>query len=101
MIGRAKPFRVNPMKIATFNINNINKRLANLLVWLRRAQRDVVRPQELKAADREFPQKAIAEAGVSSRVARAELLERRLHAHHGAYSAPSGQSFSNTSRPAE
>jgi 5'-3' exonuclease-like protein len=27
------------MKIATFNINNINKRLANLLAWLRRAKR--------------------------------------------------------------
>ena len=24
------------MKIATFNINNVNKRLANLLAWLRR-----------------------------------------------------------------
>ena len=23
-----------PLKIATFNINNINKRLANLLAWL-------------------------------------------------------------------
>ena len=26
------------MKIATFNINNVNKRLANLLGWLRQAQ---------------------------------------------------------------
>ena len=26
------------MKIATFNINNINKRLPNLLAWLRTAQ---------------------------------------------------------------
>ena len=51
------------MKIATFNINNINKRLANLLAWLRSAQPDVVCLQELKAAEREFPQKAIAEAG--------------------------------------
>lgn len=25
------------MKIATININNVNKRLANLLGWLRRA----------------------------------------------------------------
>ena len=43
------------MKIATFNINNINKRLANLLAWLRAAKPDVVCLQELKAADREFP----------------------------------------------
>jgi exodeoxyribonuclease III len=51
------------MKIATFNVNNINKRLGNLLAWLHSAQPDVVCLQELKAADREFPQKAIAEAG--------------------------------------
>jgi exodeoxyribonuclease-3 len=51
------------MKIATFNINNINKRLANLLDWLRTAQPDVVSLQELKAADAEFPQRAIENAG--------------------------------------
>src|SRR5580658_3654699 len=51
------------MKIATFNINNINKRLANLSAWLRTAKPDVVCLQELKATDREFPQAAIAKAG--------------------------------------
>jgi exodeoxyribonuclease III len=51
------------MKIATFNINNVNKRLANLLDWLRAAEPDVVSLQELKAADAEFPQKAIEQAG--------------------------------------
>ena len=51
------------MKIATFNINNINKRLANLLAWLRTARPDIVCLQELKAADREFPQAAIEKAG--------------------------------------
>ncbi|HEX3486537.1 MAG TPA: exodeoxyribonuclease III [Micropepsaceae bacterium] len=51
------------MKIATFNINNINKRLANLLDWLKTAEPDVVCVQELKAAEREFPQTALAEAG--------------------------------------
>jgi exonuclease III len=30
------------MKIATFNVNNINKRLYNLLAWLAKAQPDVV-----------------------------------------------------------
>ena len=30
------------MKVATFNINNINKRLPNLLDWLGAAQPDVV-----------------------------------------------------------
>jgi exodeoxyribonuclease III len=51
------------MKIATFNINNVNKRLANLLAWLRASKPDVVCLQELKAADREFPKTAIEKAG--------------------------------------
>jgi exodeoxyribonuclease III len=51
------------MKIATFNINNINKRLANLLDWLRSAKPDVVALQELKAADAEFPEAALEKAG--------------------------------------
>ena len=51
------------MKIATFNINNVNKRLANLLDWLSEAEPDVVCLQELKATDREFPRAAIERAG--------------------------------------
>jgi exodeoxyribonuclease-3 len=51
------------MKIATFNINNINKRLANLLAYLRAAKPDVLCLQELKSADREFPEAAIGKAG--------------------------------------
>src|SRR5258705_3396028 len=51
------------MKIATFNINNVNKRLANLLGWLEAAKPDVVCLQELKAADSEFPKGPIERAG--------------------------------------
>ena len=51
------------MKIATFNINNINKRLSNLLAWLKAAKPDVVSLQELKAADGDFPREAIEKAG--------------------------------------
>jgi exodeoxyribonuclease-3 len=51
------------MKIATFNINNINKRLANLLAWLRAASPDVVCLQELKSTDADFPIQAIRRAG--------------------------------------
>src|ERR1700722_11420786 len=51
------------MKIATFNINNINKRLANLLAWLRAASPDVVCLQELKSTDADFPIQAIRNAG--------------------------------------
>ena len=45
----------DPMKIATFNINNVNRRLANLLAWLQQARPDVVCLQELKASDAAFP----------------------------------------------
>ena len=51
------------MKIATFNINNINRRLPNLLAWLKAAKPDVVCLQELKCSDAEFPEREIAKAG--------------------------------------
>ena len=43
------------MKIATLNINNINKRFAPLSAWLKKARPDVVCLQELKCEDRDFP----------------------------------------------
>jgi exodeoxyribonuclease III len=51
------------MKIATFNVNNVNKRVANLLDWLRTVQPDVACLQELKATDLEFPISAIEKVG--------------------------------------
>ena len=54
------------MKIATFNINNVNKRLPNLLDWLDVARPDVVCLQELKAEDHAFPAAALADAGYSA-----------------------------------
>ena len=51
------------MKIATFNINNVNKRLPNLTGWLRAAKPDVVALQELKSADADFPAAALRRAG--------------------------------------
>src|SRR5690349_16925539 len=51
------------MKIATFNINNINKRLENLLAWLKAAKPDVVCLQELKAEQKQFPDEALRAAG--------------------------------------
>lgn len=47
------------MKIATFNINNVNKRLDNLLAWLAQAEPDVVCLQELKADQEAFPADAL------------------------------------------
>jgi exodeoxyribonuclease-3 len=51
------------MRIATFNVNSINRRLPNLLAWLAAAEPDVVCLQELKATDRQFPKTAIEAAG--------------------------------------
>jgi exodeoxyribonuclease III len=51
------------MKIATFNINNVNRRLPNLLEWLRESAPDVVCLQELKASEASFPETAIRDAG--------------------------------------
>ena len=52
------------MKIASFNINDINRRLANLLNWLREAEPHVVCLQELKSTDVEvLPQIAMVSLG--------------------------------------
>jgi len=51
------------VKIATFNVNGIRSRLANLLEWLEREKPDVVCLQELKATDEAFPLLAIRSAG--------------------------------------
>jgi exodeoxyribonuclease-3 len=54
------------MKLATFNINNINRRLPNLLAWLRQSRPDVVCLQELKAAQDDFPEEALRKMGYYS-----------------------------------
>ena len=42
------------MRIATYNINNVNNRFDVLAAWLRKARPDVVCLQELKAAQDGF-----------------------------------------------
>ncbi len=54
------------VKIATYNINNVNKRLDNLLAWLTRTQPDVVCLQELKAGHGTFPAQSLRELGYSA-----------------------------------
>jgi exodeoxyribonuclease-3 len=51
------------LKIATFNVNNINKRLTNLLSWLDRAKPDVACLQELRAEQHAFPVSAVSALG--------------------------------------
>ncbi|WP_397453672.1 DNA ligase D [Pseudomonas sp. NA-150] len=54
------------LKIATFNVNGISARLANLLQWLERERPDVVCLQELKAQDKVFPARDLEAAGYGS-----------------------------------
>jgi len=49
--------------IASFNINNVNRRLPNLLEWLSERRPDVTCLQELKADQKSFPEKELAKAG--------------------------------------
>jgi exodeoxyribonuclease-3 len=51
------------VKVATFNINNITKRLDNLLAWLAKAEPDVVSLQELKTEQGAFPADAVRTLG--------------------------------------
>jgi bifunctional non-homologous end joining protein LigD len=54
------------MKIATFNINNINSRLDELLRWLEEAGPDIVCLQELKCEQNKFPEQRLKEAGYNA-----------------------------------
>jgi exodeoxyribonuclease III len=55
-----------PIKIATFNINNVNRRLHNLVAWLSSSSPDVACLQELKTTDDAFPMAALREAGYNA-----------------------------------
>src|SRR6266446_1751111 len=54
------------IRIATYKVNGINGRLANLLGWLQEAAPDIVCLQELKAPDDKFPAAALRAAGYSA-----------------------------------
>jgi len=54
------------MKIATYNVNGVNGRLAVLLRWLQEATPDVVCLQELKAPQEKYPNDEITKVGYSS-----------------------------------
>lgn len=51
------------MRIATYNVNGVTARLANLLEWLEGTRPDVVCLQELKTTDDKFPAAALEKAG--------------------------------------
>ena len=64
------------MKVATFNINGVVNRLANLLEWLAEAEPDVVALQEIKCTDAAFPRAELERAGYGA-------VWRGQGAHHG------------------
>lgn len=59
MTARSK----DTVKVATFNVNSIKARLANLLAWLAEATPNVVLLQEIKCVDDAFPRTEIEDAG--------------------------------------
>lgn len=63
MKNRSQARRQDRLAIATWNINNIRRRLGNLVAWLGRADPDIVCLQELKCAGRDFPQAELRDAG--------------------------------------
>jgi exodeoxyribonuclease-3 len=64
------------MKIATFNVNGVNGRLARLVEWLRETRPDVACLQEIKTVEERFPAAALADAGYRS-------LVHGQRSHHG------------------
>jgi exodeoxyribonuclease-3 len=52
-----------PLKVCTWNVNHIVKRLPLLLAWLDATRPDVVALQELKATDAQFPRAELEAAG--------------------------------------
>ena len=57
------------MRVATWNVNNVRKRLPQLLAWLEATSPDVVALQELKTESAAFPRAALEAAGYDCLVA--------------------------------
>ena len=61
--GAAARVIVQPMKIATWNVNSLRVRLPQVIEWLSLEEPDVLCLQETKLTDADFPAQAIADAG--------------------------------------
>ena len=64
------------MKVATYNVNGVNGRLARLLEWLKETSPDIVCLQEIKTTDEKCPLAALEDAGYGS-------LWHGQRSHHG------------------
>jgi len=56
------------VRLATWNVNDLAKRLPLLLAWLETTRPDVVALQELKLTEDRFPREALEQAGYGSLV---------------------------------
>lgn len=54
------------VKLATFNVNDVVKRLPNVVRWLAKTSPDIVCLQELKCEDHRFPDQTFRDLGYSS-----------------------------------
>jgi exodeoxyribonuclease III len=63
VVRRSGTKRSAHMKIATFNVNSLRKRLPIVLNWLERHRPDVMCLQETKVQDSDFPLAAVESAG--------------------------------------
>ena len=85
------------MRVATWNVNNIRKRLPQLLAWLDATKPDVVALQELKTETSAFPRAELETAGYSCVVAGQRtwngvaLLSRGLRAHRNSQNVAWGR----------
>lgn len=64
------------LKVATFNVNSLRKRVAIVLDWLEKHQPDVLCLQETKVQDSEFPLLALAPSGY-------EITYRGMKSYNG------------------
>ena len=71
------------MKIATFNVNDVNKRLANLLAWLAEAEPRHRLPAGAQGRPGPLPRGGAAQSRLRRGVARSAQLDRRRHPRQG------------------
>jgi len=64
------------LKVATYNVNGVNGRLARLLDWLKEQSPDIVCLQEIKTTDEKCPARVLEDAGYGS-------LWHGQRSHHG------------------
>ena len=64
------------MKIATFNVNSLRKRLPIVMEWLDRQKPDILCLQETKVQDSEFPLLALTPSGY-------EITYRGMKSYNG------------------